>query len=225
MHPNEALARREIELIQAGDFEALEDIYASDLVIHYPGRNPLSGTHHVNEFLSRFEALLGDGTLTRELHDALGSDDHAVQLLRVTRLGTRTLPFVERGRRAPRARREILRVLAPRRRPVRLGRVPELARRTAYPGRLASCRDRARWDSNRASVERCCLEADATVWAHRPVPLGETDVRRGARPSIRRPAGIPAAPRRRWRCSGPARRRRCPAGEPRSRAQRCPCAA
>ena len=84
MHPNEALARREIELIRAGDLEALEDIYAPDLVIHYPGRNPLSGTHPVQEFLSSFEALLGDGTLTRELHDALGSDDHAVQLLRVS---------------------------------------------------------------------------------------------------------------------------------------------
>lgn len=63
MHPNEELARREIELVQAGDLEALEDVYAADLVIHYPGRNPLSGTHHVNEFLSRFEALLGDGTI------------------------------------------------------------------------------------------------------------------------------------------------------------------
>ena len=84
MHPNEALARRELELIKAGDLEALENIYASDLVVHYPGRNPLSGTRPVHEFLSRFEALLGDGTLTRELHDALGSDDHAVQLLRVT---------------------------------------------------------------------------------------------------------------------------------------------
>lgn len=84
MHPNEALARREMELIKADDLEALEHIYASDLVIHYPGRNPLSGTHPVQEFLSRFEALLGDGTLSRELHDALGSDDHAVQLLRVS---------------------------------------------------------------------------------------------------------------------------------------------
>jgi len=84
MHPNEALARREMELLRAGDLEALEDIYAPDLVIHYPGRNPLSGSHLVQEFLSRFEALLGDGTLTRELHDALGSDDHAVQLLRVS---------------------------------------------------------------------------------------------------------------------------------------------
>lgn len=84
MHPNEALARRELELLEAGDLEALEDIYAPDLVIHYPGRNTLSGTHPLEEFLSRFEALLGDGTLTRELHDALGSDDHAVQLLRVS---------------------------------------------------------------------------------------------------------------------------------------------
>lgn len=84
MHPNEALARREMELLKAGDLEALEHIYAPDLVIHYPGRNPLSGTHPVQEFLSRFEALLGGGTLARELHDALGSDDHAVQLLGVS---------------------------------------------------------------------------------------------------------------------------------------------
>jgi ketosteroid isomerase-like protein len=83
MHPNEALARREVDLINAGDLEALADVYASDLVIHYPGRNPLAGTHSLDEFFRRFEALLGDGTLTRELHDALGSDDHAVQLLRV----------------------------------------------------------------------------------------------------------------------------------------------
>jgi uncharacterized protein len=84
MHPNEALARREIDLIKASDLGALEDMYASDLVVHSPGRNPLSGTHPAKEFLARFETLLGDGTLTRDLHDALGSDDHAVQLLRVT---------------------------------------------------------------------------------------------------------------------------------------------
>lgn len=84
MHPNEELARREIELIEAGELEALEDLYAADLVVHYPGRNPLSGSHPVQEFLARFQELLGDGTLTRELNDALGSDHHAVQLLRVT---------------------------------------------------------------------------------------------------------------------------------------------
>ena len=78
MHPNEALARREIDLIAAGDLEALEGLYSSDLLVHYPGRNPLSGTHPVQQFLAKFGALLGDGTLSRELHDALGRRiDHA----------------------------------------------------------------------------------------------------------------------------------------------------
>jgi ketosteroid isomerase-like protein len=84
MHPNELLARREIDLINAGDFEALADLYTDDLVIHYPGRNPLAGCHPVEEFLSKFETVLKNGTLKRELHDALGTNDHAVQLLRVT---------------------------------------------------------------------------------------------------------------------------------------------
>jgi ketosteroid isomerase-like protein len=78
------LARREMELIGAGDLESLQELYADDLVIHYPGRNPLSGTSGVDDFIAKFEALLGKGTLVRELHDALGTDDHAVQLLRVT---------------------------------------------------------------------------------------------------------------------------------------------
>jgi hypothetical protein len=84
MHPNELLARREIELIDAGDLEALDDLYADDLVVHYPGRSPLAGSYPAQEFIAKFESLLKDGTLTRELHDALGTDDHAVQLLRVT---------------------------------------------------------------------------------------------------------------------------------------------
>jgi uncharacterized protein len=84
MHPNEALARREIELINAGDLSALDALYADDLVVHYPGRNPLAGSHTAEEFLAKFQAVLNGGTLSRELHDALGTDDHAVQLLRVT---------------------------------------------------------------------------------------------------------------------------------------------
>jgi ketosteroid isomerase-like protein len=83
MHPNELLARREIDLINSGDFEALEDLYSDDLVVHYPGRNPLAGSHPVQEFLAKFQTILKDGTLRRELHDALGTDDHAVQLLSV----------------------------------------------------------------------------------------------------------------------------------------------
>jgi hypothetical protein len=43
MHPNEELARREIELINAGDVDALEDLYADDLILHCPGKNPFGG--------------------------------------------------------------------------------------------------------------------------------------------------------------------------------------
>ncbi len=85
MHRNEMLARREIDLISAGDFEALGDLYTDDVVVHYPGRNPLAGSYsNLEDFVARLEQLFKDGTVTRELHDALGTDDHAVQLLNVT---------------------------------------------------------------------------------------------------------------------------------------------
>ena len=85
MHPNEELARKEMELIQAGDEEAAADLYTSDFVLHYPGRNPLAGTYtDVEDFLARLGRLFEGGTVERELHDALGTYDHAVQLLRVT---------------------------------------------------------------------------------------------------------------------------------------------
>jgi hypothetical protein len=87
MHPNEDLARRELDAIRAGaDIEALGEFYADDFVLHYPGRNPLAGDYRsLEDFLAKFEPVFGeDATVTRELHDALGSDDHAVQLLEVT---------------------------------------------------------------------------------------------------------------------------------------------
>jgi hypothetical protein len=84
MHPNEQLARREIDLLNAHDFDALEALYSKDCVVHYPGKNPLAGSHGLDAFMSRFQALFKDGTLVRKLHDAYGSDDHAVQILEVT---------------------------------------------------------------------------------------------------------------------------------------------
>jgi ketosteroid isomerase-like protein len=86
MHPNEELARRELEVLEAGQMDALSDLYADDFVLHYPGRNPLAGDHRsFPEFLAKIEPLMGEGgTITRELHDAFGTDEHAVQLLSVT---------------------------------------------------------------------------------------------------------------------------------------------
>lgn len=85
MHPHEELARREIELVEAGDDEGVVGLYAPDFVLHYPGRNPLAGTYQdVKDFLAQIGRLFEGGSVERELHDALGTDEHAVQLLRVT---------------------------------------------------------------------------------------------------------------------------------------------
>ena len=113
MHPNELLARKEIELIQAGDWDAVDRLYTDDIVIHYPGRNPLAGSHSAEQFLAKFQTLLKDGPLERELHDALGTNDHAVQLLRVT-ASVGAIALLERSSGDARARRQVLRSLAPR---------------------------------------------------------------------------------------------------------------
>ena len=84
MHSNEELARREFDLLNAGDLKALDALYAKDCVVHYPGKNPLAGSHGVDAFTSRLQALFKDVTLVRELHDAFGTDDHAVQMLELT---------------------------------------------------------------------------------------------------------------------------------------------
>jgi len=87
-HPNEELARSEMEAALRGDFEEVLDYYTDDAVLHYPGRNALSGTHRgkdaIREWGRKFGELLGEeGSLTRALHDILASDDHAIQLLSV----------------------------------------------------------------------------------------------------------------------------------------------
>src|SRR5688572_12653212 len=85
MHRNELLARQEVELASQGDIEGLRRLYTEDCVFHYPGKNPLAGAHRgVSAFVSRLEEVFKGATITRELHDALGTDDHAVQLLGVT---------------------------------------------------------------------------------------------------------------------------------------------
>jgi ketosteroid isomerase-like protein len=85
MHANESLARCEIELVSRGDVEGLQRLYAEDCAFHYPGNNPLAGTHRgLPAFVARLEEAFEGATITRELHDALGTEDHAVQLLRVT---------------------------------------------------------------------------------------------------------------------------------------------
>ncbi len=85
MHPHEELARREMDLILAGDDEGVAALYAADFTLHYPGRSPLAGTYtDVEEFLARLAQLFDGGSIERDLHDALGTNDHSIQLLTVT---------------------------------------------------------------------------------------------------------------------------------------------
>lgn len=88
VHPNVSLARSEMEAAITGDVEGMLAHYTDDVVLHYPGRNPLSGTYAAKDgiraWMGKIEQILGpDGSLTRNLHDVLASDDHAVQLVSV----------------------------------------------------------------------------------------------------------------------------------------------
>ena len=88
VHPNISLARSEMEAAISGDVEAMLAHYTDDVVLHYPGRNPLSGTYHgkdgIRAWMGKVEQLLGpDGSLSRDLHDVLANDEHAVELVSV----------------------------------------------------------------------------------------------------------------------------------------------
>jgi ketosteroid isomerase-like protein len=56
-----------------------------EYVLHYPGRNPVSGDYRGRDGLEQFvDALKELGIdVTRELHDALASKEHGIQLVTV----------------------------------------------------------------------------------------------------------------------------------------------
>jgi hypothetical protein len=76
--------RRGYEPFQTGNLDVLRDeLFDPDIVWHVPGRNQLAGDFRgadavIGTFVKQFE--LTDGTFNVELHDVLGSDDHAVAL-------------------------------------------------------------------------------------------------------------------------------------------------
>ena len=87
-HPNLDLARSEMEAAIRGDFEGMLAHYSEDVVLHYPGHNPLSGTYSgkegLREWVLRIDQLLGTGgSFVRTLHDILANDNHAIQLVSV----------------------------------------------------------------------------------------------------------------------------------------------
>jgi uncharacterized protein len=82
-HPNAEAIRRSFDAFASGDMAAMRALVAEDAVWHIPGRGPLAGDHLGRDAVFAMFARLvqgSDGTFTQELHDVLGSEDHAVAL-------------------------------------------------------------------------------------------------------------------------------------------------
>jgi uncharacterized protein len=92
-HPNEDLVREGYAAFGRGDLAALSGtFFAEGIRWHFPGRSPFGGDYEgldqVLGWLGRsFEA--SGGTISVELHDVIGNDEHVVALstLRAQREG------------------------------------------------------------------------------------------------------------------------------------------
>jgi ketosteroid isomerase-like protein len=86
-HQNASVLRRAYEAFARGDFAALSELLADDVVWHVPGRSLVSGSHHGREaLLGYFGRLmeLSGGTFKAEPHDILANDRHVVSLEHLT---------------------------------------------------------------------------------------------------------------------------------------------
>jgi ketosteroid isomerase-like protein len=96
-HPNAERIRRAFAAFAQGDMATMTELIAEDTVWHIPGRGPLSGDHRGRDTVFELFSRLvqgSEGTFTQELHDALGSDEHAVALTHASaRRGPHTYDF------------------------------------------------------------------------------------------------------------------------------------
>ena len=90
-HPNAAVVRRMTEAMSAGDMETAASLVADDVVWHQIGvAEPLRG----KAALAASMAGLTEASITFEVHDILGSDDHVVALGTASAtLGGRSLTY------------------------------------------------------------------------------------------------------------------------------------
>lgn len=97
-HPQVARRRAYLEAFSRGEFDAVRDYFAEDVVWHVAGNHPLSGDYRGRDaLLAYFTKVreLTDGTLTLEPTGILGNDDHVATFLRVHgRRGERELNVV-----------------------------------------------------------------------------------------------------------------------------------
>jgi ketosteroid isomerase-like protein len=86
-HPNALLLKKVYEAYTSGDVETLGQLFAPDAVIHLPGRGRFAGSYRglqsYMEMVGKLMEISG-GTLRLERHDTTASDEHAINLERLT---------------------------------------------------------------------------------------------------------------------------------------------
>jgi hypothetical protein len=83
-HPNVARLRDGYAAFTKGDFPALDDLFAEDLVFHVDGRNQLSGEYRGREAVYQMFAKLmevTERTFHLDVHTILADDEHGVALV------------------------------------------------------------------------------------------------------------------------------------------------
>jgi ketosteroid isomerase-like protein len=83
-HPNEDLIRKGYEAFSSGNLQALDDLFAEDILWHVGGRSSLAGDYKGRQEVYGFFGKLAEGsggTLRLEIHDVLANDQHGVALV------------------------------------------------------------------------------------------------------------------------------------------------
>lgn len=82
-HPNVARIKDGYAALAKGDFAALDDLFAEDLLWHAAGRNRLAGEHRGREAVYGFSGRLmevTEGSFRLDMHTVLADDEHGVAL-------------------------------------------------------------------------------------------------------------------------------------------------
>jgi hypothetical protein len=81
-HPNVELVRKGYAAYAAGDLATVNELFADDIVWHWPGKSALSGDHRGKEAVFGMFAKLAEmAVLRQDIHDILANDEHAVALI------------------------------------------------------------------------------------------------------------------------------------------------
>lgn len=87
MRENLEVIKQVFNYARTGQRDRVPELWSDDIVLHYGGDNPISGTYRgkaeVGDAYRRMAELSAGTFGVVELHDILGSEDHVVVLARV----------------------------------------------------------------------------------------------------------------------------------------------